>query len=127
MFFGKSYWKSQEQGFQREWLLTNGIGGFSSGTIIGMNARRYHGLLVASLEPPVERYLVLSGISEYIQLSEEITEKITAGSMKNSNIENERQLQSAAEIAVANMANHPKQLKHHGGSVPSRRSISLHT
>ena len=63
MFFGKSYWKSQEQGIQREWLLTNGIGGFSSGTIIGMNARRYHGLLVASLEPPVERDLVLSGIS----------------------------------------------------------------
>jgi predicted glycogen debranching enzyme len=68
MYFGKSYWKTQEQGIQKEWLLTNGIGGFSSGTIIGMNARRYHGLLVASLVPPVERYLILSQISERIEL-----------------------------------------------------------
>jgi predicted glycogen debranching enzyme len=66
MFFGKSYWKTQEQGIQREWLLTNGIGGFSCGSIIGMNARRYHGLLIASLMPPVERYLILSAISESI-------------------------------------------------------------
>ncbi len=64
MFFGKSFWKSTEQGIQREWLLTNGIGGFSSGTIIGMNARRYHGLLVASLTPPVDRFLALSQIHE---------------------------------------------------------------
>ncbi len=71
MFFGKSYWKTQEQGVQKEWLLTNGIGGFSSGTMIGMNARRYHGLLVASLFPPVERYLVLSQISERIEFGNE--------------------------------------------------------
>lgn len=64
MYFGKSYWKSTEQGIQREWLLSNGIGGFASGTIIGLNARRYHGLLVASLTPPVDRYLVLSQIME---------------------------------------------------------------
>lgn len=68
MFFGKSYWKTQEQAIQREWLLTNGIGGFAGGTIIGMNARRYHGLLVASFMPPVERYLVLSAISESVHL-----------------------------------------------------------
>ena len=71
MYFGKSYWKTQEQGIQKEWLLANGIGGFSSGTIIGMNARRYHGLLVASLIPPVERYLILSQISERIELDGE--------------------------------------------------------
>ena len=66
MIFGKSYWKSTEQGIQREWLLTNGIGGFASGTMIGMNARRYHGLLVASLLPPVERFLIVSAIHEAI-------------------------------------------------------------
>lgn len=64
MYFGKSYWKSTELGIQREWLLTNGLGGFASGTIIGMNARRYHGLLVASLTPPVDRFLILSQIHE---------------------------------------------------------------
>ena len=71
MYFGKSYWKTLEQGIQLECLLANGIGGFSSGTIIGMNARRYHGLLVASLIPPVERYLILSQISERIELDGE--------------------------------------------------------
>ena len=49
MLFGKSYWTTPEQGIKREWLLTNGIGGYSCGTIIGMNSRRYHGLLIASL------------------------------------------------------------------------------
>ena len=63
MFFGKSYWKTFEQGIQREWLMTNGIGGFSCSSIIGANSRRYHGLLTASLNPPVERFLVLSSIN----------------------------------------------------------------
>lgn len=66
ILFGKSYWTTPEQGIRREWLLTNGIGGFACGTITGMNARRYHGLLIASLNPPVERYLVMSSVSEMI-------------------------------------------------------------
>jgi predicted glycogen debranching enzyme len=45
---------------RREWLATNGIGGFASGTIAGLNTRRYHGLLVASLNPPVQRTLLLA-------------------------------------------------------------------
>jgi predicted glycogen debranching enzyme len=45
---------------RREWLVTNGIGGFACGTIAGINTRRYHGLLVASLEPPVQRTLLLA-------------------------------------------------------------------
>ena len=40
---------------RREWLETNGLGGFASSTIIGLNARRYHGLLVAATKPPVDR------------------------------------------------------------------------
>lgn len=71
MQFGKSYWTTTEQGIRKEWLLTNGIGGFSCGTIIGMNARRYHGLLIASLVPPVERCLVLSSVSEMISINNE--------------------------------------------------------
>ena len=38
---------------RREWLETNGLGGFASSTIIGLNTRRYHGLLVAATKPPV--------------------------------------------------------------------------
>ena len=44
----------------REWLETNGIGGFASSTIIGLNTRKYHGLLVAATQPPVGRMLLLS-------------------------------------------------------------------
>jgi predicted glycogen debranching enzyme len=45
---------------RREWLVTNGIGGFACGTIAGVNTRRYHGLLVASFKPPVQRTLLLA-------------------------------------------------------------------
>jgi predicted glycogen debranching enzyme len=48
----------------REWLETNGLGGFASSTIVGLNTRRYHGLLVAALKPPVERFVLLSKLEE---------------------------------------------------------------
>src|SRR5436190_8789535 len=48
----------------REWLETNGIGGFASSTIIGLTLRRYHGLLVAATKPPVGRYVLLSKLEE---------------------------------------------------------------
>ncbi len=66
MRFGKSEWSSWDRGIEREWLLTNGIGGFSSSTITGGNTRRYHGLLVASLHPPVGRHLILSQLHEWV-------------------------------------------------------------
>ncbi len=66
MRFGKSEWSSWERGIEREWLLTNGIGGFASSTITGGNSRRYHGLLVAALNPPVERHLILSQLHEVL-------------------------------------------------------------
>ena len=53
-----------EIGAGKEWLLTNGIGGFASSTIIGLNTRRYHGLLVASLNPPVDRRLLVAKLDE---------------------------------------------------------------
>jgi len=62
--FGDSILKQLDQGIQREWLETNGIGGFASSTIAGMNTRRYHGLLVASLKSPVDRYVLLSKLGE---------------------------------------------------------------
>jgi len=48
----------------REWLETNGIGGFSSSTIAGVNTRRYHGLLTAATKPPVGRFVLLSKLEE---------------------------------------------------------------
>src|SRR5919108_3033209 len=51
-----------------EWLETNGIGGFASSTIAGLNTRRYHGLLVASLKPPAARYVLLSKLEEVLEI-----------------------------------------------------------
>src|SRR3954464_3123106 len=48
----------------REWLETNGLGGYASSTITGMNTRRYHGLLVAATKPPVGRMVLLSKMEE---------------------------------------------------------------
>ena len=48
----------------REWLETNGIGGFCSSTIVGLNTRRYHGLLTAATKPPVGRCVLLSKLEE---------------------------------------------------------------
>ena len=53
-----------EQATEREWLETNGLGGFASSTIIGLNTRRYHGLLTAATKPPVGRLLLLSKLEE---------------------------------------------------------------
>ena len=50
----------------REWLVTNGIGGYASGTIAGSQTRRYHGLLVAALQPPVGRTQLVSSIDEIV-------------------------------------------------------------
>ena len=50
----------------REWLVTNGLGGFASGTIAGTATRRYHGLLFAALHPPDGRTLLVGGIDEVL-------------------------------------------------------------
>ncbi|MBP5977051.1 glycogen debranching enzyme N-terminal domain-containing protein [Brasilonema sp. CT11] len=50
----------------REWLVTNGIGGYASGTVTGMLQRRYHGLLVAALKPPLMRTLLLAKLDETV-------------------------------------------------------------
>ena len=57
-----------EEGLKKEWLITNGIGGFSSSTVIGANTRKYHGLLIAPLTPPARRFLILSKLDESIQI-----------------------------------------------------------
>jgi predicted glycogen debranching enzyme len=51
----------------KEWLVTNGIGGFASGTISGMLTRRYHGLLIAALTPPTKRTLLLAKLDETVR------------------------------------------------------------
>ena len=55
----------------KEWIITNGLGGFCSSTAIGANTRRYHGLLVAPLIPPAQRHLLVSKVDEKITINGE--------------------------------------------------------
>ncbi len=56
-----------KQSLKRDWIITNGIGGFCSQSQIGCNTRKYHGLLVAPLTPPARRFLILSKLDESIE------------------------------------------------------------
>lgn len=55
---------------QKEWLISNGIGGFASSTIIGLNTRKYHALLVAALGNSGDRYMVLSRLNESVIIND---------------------------------------------------------
>jgi predicted glycogen debranching enzyme len=59
---------------QLEWLETNGLGSFASGTVSGANTRRYHGVLVASLHPPVDRFVTLSKLEETVLVGKQYFE-----------------------------------------------------
>jgi predicted glycogen debranching enzyme len=52
----------------REWLVTNGLGGYAAGTISGVTTRRYHSLLTAALPKPFGRQVMLSHLSETIEV-----------------------------------------------------------
>jgi len=60
MELGRDVLAGAGHGTRGEWLVTNGIGGFASGTLALLNTRRYHGLLVASRKPPVERVVMVA-------------------------------------------------------------------
>ena len=62
--FGREICGALEVAEQREWLVTNGIGGFASGTVSGNLTRRYHGLLVAARDPPVGRTQLVAKLDE---------------------------------------------------------------
>ena len=65
--FGREICGALESAEQREWLVTNGIGGFASGTVAGSLTRRYHGMLVAALTPPLGRTLLVSKLEETVE------------------------------------------------------------
>ena len=54
----------------KEWIITNGTGGFASSSVLGANTRRYHGLLVAPLMPPAGRHLIISKLDESIIIND---------------------------------------------------------
>lgn len=69
ILIGKEVCRDLDRAIHREWLETNGIGGFAGSTIIGLNTRRYHGLFVPALNPPLGRVVALSKFEETLRLS----------------------------------------------------------
>jgi predicted glycogen debranching enzyme len=64
--FDSELLRNLETSLSREWLETNGLGGFASSTVVGLNTRRYHGLLTAATKPPVGRIVLLSKLEEIL-------------------------------------------------------------
>lgn len=62
--FGREICGNFESAASREWIVTDGIGGYASGTVAGVLTRRYHGLLIAALNPPLGRTLMLTKLDE---------------------------------------------------------------
>ena len=69
--FGRDLCSDLTQAEQREWLVTNGIGGYACGTIAGLLSRHYHGLLIAALKPPLDRTLLVAKLDETVYYAQQ--------------------------------------------------------
>src|SRR5271166_956404 len=66
----------------REWIVTNGLGGYASGTIAGLNTRRFHGWLVAALPAPHGRTMMLNQVEETLRINDRIY-RLTADNLSH--------------------------------------------
>lgn len=57
-----------EDAIKKEWIVTNGLGGYASSTALGLNTRKYHGLLVAAFHPPGDRRVYLEKLDEEVSI-----------------------------------------------------------
>ena len=64
--------QSWDQSSRREWLVTNGIGGYAASSVSGANTRRYHGLLVPAFHPPLGRAVLLSKLEEEVRVEDQV-------------------------------------------------------
>ena len=67
MSFGSEICGDPRLAGEREWLVTNGLGGYAMGTVSGPPSRSYHGLLIAALSPPVQRTLLVSQLEASVR------------------------------------------------------------
>ncbi len=72
MEIGTDVLSNLEEAMGLEWVVPNGLGGYASSTVLGINTRKYHGVLVASFNPPVDRRVVLSKLDEQILIGNEV-------------------------------------------------------
>src|SRR5439155_26335752 len=67
LYVGRDICRDVQAGLDHEWFVTNGLGGYAAGSIVGATTRSYHGLLVAALRPPVERDVLITKIDETVE------------------------------------------------------------
>jgi predicted glycogen debranching enzyme len=65
----RSLLSDTDKAVKKEWVVTNGLGGYASSTVLGINTRKYHGLLVASFNPPTDRRVLLTQLNEEVQVN----------------------------------------------------------
>ena len=70
IFVGPRTLADFDRSIQKEWIITNGLGGYASSTVLGINTRKYHGLLVAAFNPPVDRRVLLAKLDEEVQIGD---------------------------------------------------------
>lgn len=69
IYIGSQILSDVNEALKKEWLITNGLGGYASSTVLGINTRKYHGLLVASFNPPTDRRVLLTQLNEEVQVN----------------------------------------------------------
>jgi hypothetical protein len=88
----------------REWLVTNGLGGFASGTAAGFPTRRYHGLLVSALPTPLGRVVMLNHLSEWLRLADGTRYAIGGGAADRLGPESQAAGEAAESAAAPGMS-----------------------
>jgi predicted glycogen debranching enzyme len=76
-----------QSGLDHEWLVTNGLGGYAAGSVVGGTTRSYHGLLVAALRPPVERDALVTKIDETVELPDSTVLKLGVNEYRDGTID----------------------------------------
>jgi predicted glycogen debranching enzyme len=71
LVLGKDVLSDVDGALGTEWLVTNGLGGYASSTVLGVNTRKYHGILVAALNPPINRWVLLTKLDEQLTVGTE--------------------------------------------------------
>ena len=84
---GPDICRNVQAGLDREWIVTNGLGGYASGSVAGATTRSYHGLLVAALIPPVERDVLVTKIDETVELADKSVFKLGVNEYQDGTID----------------------------------------
>jgi predicted glycogen debranching enzyme len=71
MIFNDKMLSQFDDATQKEWIVTNGLGGYASSTVLGINTRKYHGLLVAAFHPPGDRRVCLAKLDEEVSIGKD--------------------------------------------------------